>query len=73
MFFFAVGSKESVKEVKFTINVVKCDRIFDELVKNDNIKLTQTIHHIDELKRHSYCKWHNPFSHATNDYNVFRR
>jgi hypothetical protein len=26
-----------------------------------------------ELKRHAYCKWHNSFSHATNDCNVFRR
>jgi len=25
------------------------------------------------LKRHAYCKWHNSFSHATNDCNVFRR
>jgi hypothetical protein len=28
---------------------------------------------MDELKRHAYCKWHNSFSHATNDCNVFRR
>jgi hypothetical protein len=27
----------------------------------------------DELKRRAYCKWHNSFSHATNDCNVFRR
>jgi hypothetical protein len=27
----------------------------------------------DKLKRHAYCKWHNSFSHATNDCNVFRR
>src|SRR6185437_13867287 len=26
-----------------------------------------------ELKRHAYCKWHNTFSHATNDCNIFRR
>jgi hypothetical protein len=28
---------------------------------------------MEELKRHAYCKWHNSFSHATNDCNVFRR
>jgi hypothetical protein len=28
---------------------------------------------MDELKRRAYCKWHNSFSHATNDCNVFRR
>jgi hypothetical protein len=27
----------------------------------------------NELKRRAYCKWHNSFSHATNDCNVFRR
>jgi hypothetical protein len=26
-----------------------------------------------ELKRCAYCKWHNSFSRATNDCNVFRR
>jgi hypothetical protein len=43
------------------------------LLKNGNIKLTHTIPPIDELKRRAYCKWHNSFSHATNDCNVFRR
>jgi hypothetical protein len=28
---------------------------------------------MEELKRHAYCKWHNSFSHANNDCNVFRR
>ena len=28
---------------------------------------------LEELKRRAYCKWHNSFSHATNDCNVFRR
>jgi hypothetical protein len=28
---------------------------------------------MDKLKRRDYCKWHNPFSHATNDCNVFHR
>jgi hypothetical protein len=65
--------KNRQEEIKFTFNVAKCDKIFDELLKNGNIKLTHTIHLIDELKRCAYCKWHNSFSHATNDCNVFRR
>jgi hypothetical protein len=65
--------KNRQEEVKFTFNVAKCDKIFDELLKNGNIKLTHTIPPPDELKRHAYCKWHNSFSHATNDCNVFRR
>jgi hypothetical protein len=59
--------KNRQEEIKFSFNVAKCDKIFDELHKNGNIKLTHTIPPIDELKRHAYCKWHNSFSHATND------
>jgi hypothetical protein len=65
--------KNRQEEIKFTFNVAKCDKIFDELLKNSNIKLTHNIPPIDELKRRAYCKWHNSFSHATNDCNVFRR
>jgi hypothetical protein len=54
-------------------NVGKCDRIFDELLKNGNIKINHTVPSADELKRRAYCKWHNSFSLATNDCNVFRR
>jgi hypothetical protein len=61
------------EEIKFTFNVAKCDRIFSELLKNGNIKLTHIISPMDELKRRAYCKWHNSFSHVTNDCNVFRR
>jgi hypothetical protein len=28
---------------------------------------------LEQLKKHAYCKWHNSYSHATNDCNVFRR
>jgi hypothetical protein len=56
--------KNRQEEIKFTLNVAKCDRIFDELLKNGNIKLTHTIPPMDELKRRAYCKWHNSFSHA---------
>jgi hypothetical protein len=65
--------KNRQEEIKFTFNIAKCDKIFDELLKNGNIKLTHTIPPIDELKRRDYCKWHNSFSHVTNDCNVFRR
>jgi hypothetical protein len=41
--------------------------------KNGNIKINHTIPSADELKRGAYCKWHNSFSHATNDCNVVRR
>jgi hypothetical protein len=60
-------------EVKFIFNVGKCDKIFDELLKNSNIKINHIVPSTDELKHRAYCKWHNSFSHATNDCNVFRR
>jgi hypothetical protein len=59
------------EEEKFTFNVDKCDKIFEELLKNANIKINHIIPSIDELKRRAYCKWHNTFSHATNDCNLF--
>jgi hypothetical protein len=64
--------KKRQEEIKFTFNVDKCDKIFDELLKNGNIKIDYTVPPTDELKRRAYCKWHNSFSHATNDCNVFR-
>jgi hypothetical protein len=65
--------KKRQEEVKFIFNVGKCDKIFDELLKNGNIKMNHTVPSADELKRRAYCKWHNSFSHATNDCNVFHR
>jgi hypothetical protein len=65
--------KKWQEEIKFTFNVGKCDKIFDELLKNGNIKIDYTVPPADELKRRAYCKWHNSFFHATNDCNVFRR
>jgi hypothetical protein len=65
--------KKRQDEVKFTFNVGKCDKIFGELLKNGNVKIDYTVPPADELKCRAYCKWHNSFSHVTNDCNVFRR
>ena len=35
--------------------------------------MSHAIPPLEELKRRAYCKWHNSFSHATNDCIVFRR
>jgi hypothetical protein len=64
---------KSLDEMKFTFDVAKCDNIFDELFKSGKIKMSHTIPPIDQLKRRAYCKFHNSFSHATNDCNTFRR
>ena len=65
-------SKNRQDEIKFTFDVTKCDRIFDELAKLGKIKFSHTIPSTEELKRRAYCKLHNTFSHATNDCNVLR-
>jgi hypothetical protein len=65
--------KKRQEKVKFTFDVGKCDKVFDELLKNGNIKIDYTVPPADELNCCTYCKWHNLFSHATNDCNVFRR
>jgi hypothetical protein len=65
--------KKRQEEIKFIFNVGNCDKIFDELLKNGNIKIDYIVPPADKLKCRAYCKWHNSFSHATNDCNVFRR
>jgi hypothetical protein len=37
-------------KAKSTFNVAKCDKIFDELLKNGNITLSHTIPPIEKLK-----------------------
>jgi hypothetical protein len=59
--------------MKFTFDVSKCDRIFDELLRLGHLKITHVIPLLEELKRRAYCKLHNSSSHATNDCNVFRQ
>jgi hypothetical protein len=59
--------------MKFTFDVSKCDHKFDELLRLGHIKISHVIPPLEELKRRTYCKFHNSHSHATNDCNVFRR
>jgi hypothetical protein len=65
--------KNQQEEMKFTFDVSKCDRIFDELLQLGHLKITHVILPLVELKRRAYCKFHNSSSHATNDGNIFRR
>ena len=60
-------------EVKYTFNMSKCDRIFDELATLGKIKFSHTIPSVDELKRRAYCKLHITFAHATDGCNVLSR
>jgi hypothetical protein len=65
--------KNCDEEKKFTFDIAKCDRIFDALLQDKMIIISHTLPPFEELKRRAYCKYHNSFSHATNDCNVFRR
>jgi hypothetical protein len=66
------GKKEPEK---FGFDITKADKIFDRLLQQGNIKLSQfhTIPSVKELKRMKYCKWHNATSHDTNDCKIFRQ
>jgi hypothetical protein len=68
-----LATKGRQEELNFTFDVSKCDCIFDELLKLGNIKISHIIPPLDEIKRRAYCKFHNSYSHATNDCNVFHR
>ena len=61
------------QDEKFTFDISKCERIFDELYRLGYIKMSHTVPPLEELKRQAYCRLHNTFSHATNDCNVLRR
>jgi hypothetical protein len=70
-----LASKSRQDEMRYTFDIAKCDRIFDYLLQEKQIKLPSdhVIPSPKQLKKHVYCKWHNYYSHATNDYNVFHR
>nr|CAH66649.1 OSIGBa0146I21.6 [Oryza sativa]CAH66655.1 OSIGBa0092J07.1 [Oryza sativa] len=67
--------KDRQSEVKYSFDVAKCDKIFDYLLQEKQIRLPKghVIPSQEELKRRPYCKWHDSHSHSTNDCNVFRR
>jgi hypothetical protein len=58
-----------IEPEKFGFDITKADKIFDLLLQQGQIKLSQfhTIPSAEELKRMKYCKWHNAISHDTND------
>nr|AAX96785.1 retrotransposon protein, putative, unclassified [Oryza sativa Japonica Group]ABA92547.1 retrotransposon protein, putative, unclassified [Oryza sativa Japonica Group] len=67
--------KDRQSEIKYCFDVVKCDKIFDYLLQEKQIRLPKShvISSQEELKRRAYCKWHDSHSHSTNDCNVFRQ
>jgi hypothetical protein len=68
-------SRSRKDEIRYTFNVAKCDRIFDYLLQEKQIKLpsNHVIPLSEQLEKHVYYKWYNSYSHATNDCNIFYR
>jgi hypothetical protein len=66
------GRKE---EIKYTFDVSKCDKLFDVLVQGGVIKLKEgnVIPTAEILAKRKYYKWHNSYSHITNECNYFHR
>jgi hypothetical protein len=60
------------QEEKFTFDVSKCDKIFDELYKNGYIKISHTLPPFDELNGEHFANGIILFHMLTNDCNVFR-
>jgi hypothetical protein len=71
-FWLNAGRKE---EIKYTFDVFKCDKLFNVLVQGGVIKLKegQVIPTAEILAKWKYCKWHDSYSHTTNECNYFHR
>jgi hypothetical protein len=65
--------KKQQDDIKYMFDVAKCNKIFHELYKGGYIKLSHTLPPLEELKQWAYSKWHNFYSHATNNCNIFRQ
>jgi hypothetical protein len=60
-------------EMRYTFDVMKCDRLFDLLLHGGVIRLTegQVRPNTDILAKKTYCKWHDSYTHTTNECNYF--
>jgi hypothetical protein len=59
--------------MRYTFDVLKCDRLFDLLHRGGVIRLTEG-HIIPSaiiLAKKTYCKWHDSYTHTTNECNYF--
>jgi hypothetical protein len=61
------------EEMRYTFDVSKCDRLFDLLLQGGVIQFTEghVIPSIDILAKKTYYKWHDSYTHTTNECNYF--
>ncbi|KAK1601147.1 hypothetical protein QYE76_017667 [Lolium multiflorum] len=59
----------------FDFDVTKTEQIFDLLLAEKHIKIPEghKVPTVQELNGKPYCKWHNTFTHTTNDCRVWRQ
>jgi hypothetical protein len=64
---FLKSSPSRKEEMKFTFDVRKCDKLFDILLQNNVIKLSEghVISPLGQLGKTKYCKWHGCKWHGT--------
>jgi hypothetical protein len=62
-------------EMKYIFDVTKCDRLFDVLIQGGVIKLKEghDIPSLEIIGKRKYCKWHDLYSHTTNECNYFHQ
>jgi hypothetical protein len=62
------------EEMTYTSDMSKCDRLFDLLLWGAVIRLTKghIIPNTDILAKKTYCKWHDSYTHTTNECNYFQ-
>jgi hypothetical protein len=59
--------------MRYTFDMLKCDRLFDLLLRGGVIRLTEGhfLPNADILAKKTYCKWHDSYTHTTNKCNYF--
>jgi hypothetical protein len=59
--------------MRYTFDMLKCDRLFDLLLQGGVIRLTEghVIPSVDILAKKTYCKWHDSYTRTTNECNYF--
>jgi hypothetical protein len=62
------------EEMRYTFDMSKCDHLFDLLLRGGVIRLTKghIIPNADILAKKTYCKWHDSYTHTTNECIYFR-
>jgi hypothetical protein len=58
----------------YTFVVSKCDKLYDVLVQGGVIRSKEghVIPTADLIAKRMYCRWHNSYSHTTNECHYFQ-